>query len=151
MKLQWRPLIIFLAVIGSVAIATSSLGVEFGKTNFWDHHGFIFLVLVSFFPRLTLLLSSFSTGGIFWWMSFIFAPRLLVAVLATIQYWTLNPILVVISWLIAFGGESSEKFIVVNRARNCPRQERETRWVDAEVISTKTSATPPIKDTLPHN
>lgn len=37
------------------------------------------------------------------------------AVLATITYWNQNPFLVVISWLVAMGGESSEKMVVINR------------------------------------
>lgn len=37
------------------------------------------------------------------------------AVLATIAYWEQNPILVVISWLMALGGESGEKVVVRNR------------------------------------
>ena len=137
MKFTWRFFIGFLAITGAVALATSALGLEFGKFDFWSRHGAFFLVFVTIFPRLTLLFSSVPTGGLFWWLSWFFAPRLLVAVLATIEYWYQNPILVVIAWLIALGGESSEKFVVVRRSGFGPQKSREPKWVEAEVVSTK--------------
>ena len=84
-------------------------------TNFWDHHGFFFLIFITVFPRLTLLFSSVSTGGLLWWLGFIIAPRILVAVLATISYLDSNPILVFISWVIALSGETTEKYNVRRR------------------------------------
>jgi hypothetical protein len=77
--------------------------------NFWDVHGFWFILFMFFFPRLTLLFSSVVTGGILWWLGWIFAPRLLVAILATHSYWETNTVLVVLTWLWALGGESAEK------------------------------------------
>jgi len=63
-------------------------------------------------------------------------PRYLVAFLATLAYWNQNPFLVVFSWLIAFGGESSEKYVVVNRARSrweTPERGFENaKWVNPE-------------------
>ncbi|MEK6555620.1 MAG: hypothetical protein AABZ31_10295, partial [Bdellovibrionota bacterium] len=78
--------------------------------NFWDHHGVFFLIFITLFPRLTLFFSSVAFGGVFWWIGFIFAPRFLVAILATINYMQSNPILVAISWIVAISGESSEKY-----------------------------------------
>lgn len=135
MNLVWRLLIAFLAVTGAVAIATSFMGVEFSHSNFWEHHGVFFLIMITFFPRLTLLFSSVQTGGIIWWLSWIFAPRVLVAVLATLAYWYQNPLLVLISWLVAFGGESSEKYMVVRHSRGYRegfRGYESAKWVDAE-------------------
>jgi uncharacterized membrane protein YGL010W len=86
--------------------------------NFWDVHGIWFLIFMCFFPRLTLLFSSVVTGGLLWWLGFIFAPRLLVAILATNAYWHTNTILVVITWIWAFSGESAEKTIVVKKTRS---------------------------------
>lgn len=83
--------------------------------DFWQAHGLIFLICIAFFPRLTLLLSSVATGGLFWWLGWIFAPHLLVAILATYAYWNTNPFLVVISWFFAFGGTTTEKKIAVDR------------------------------------
>src|SRR5579885_1996222 len=112
-----RFIIAFLAITGAVALATAFTGIRFGRDDFWNHHGLLFLIAIAIFPRLTLLFSSVATGGIFWWAGWLFVPRYLVAFLATLAYWDQNPFLVVIAWLIALGGESSEKYVVVHRAR----------------------------------
>ncbi len=104
----------FLVTVG-VAVVTATFGLELSHAEYWDRHGLVFLLAVAAFPRLTLLLSGVAWGGIFWWLSWFFVPRMLVAVLATLAYWRQNPILVVLSWLIAFGGESSEKMIMIRR------------------------------------
>jgi len=109
-------------------IATSFFGVGFGHANFWDFHGVLFLIFISFFPRLTLFFSTVPFGGLLWWLGLIFAPRILVAVLATMTYWNQNPLLVLIAWLVAFGGETSEKYMVVRRTR--PRGYESAKWVD---------------------
>jgi hypothetical protein len=75
--------------------------------NFLDHHGIIILCGLALFPRLTLLLASFSTGGLLWWLGWIFAPHLLVAFLA-LPYWHSHPFLVIAAWLLALGGTSGE-------------------------------------------
>ncbi len=85
--------------------------------NFWDVHGIFFLAFMCFFPRLTLLFSSVASGGLLWWLGWIFAPRLLVAILATTAYWNTNTILVVITWIWALSGETAEKAVVVKRPR----------------------------------
>lgn len=77
--------------------------------NFWDFHGIIFIICMFFFPRLTLLFSSVPFGGILWWLGFIFAPRILVAVLASLAYWPQNYILVILAWIWALAGEGVEK------------------------------------------
>ncbi|MCD6046406.1 MAG: hypothetical protein K0S08_53 [Gammaproteobacteria bacterium] len=77
--------------------------------SFWQVHGVFFILFMFFFPRLTLLFSSVPFGGLLWWLGWIFAPRLLVAILATFSYWQTNPILVVLSWCWALAGESVEK------------------------------------------
>lgn len=114
-------LITFLAITGAVALATGLLDVRFGSSNFWEFHGILFLGFIAFFPRLTLLLSGVATGGVLWWLSWIFAPRLLVAVLATVEYWNHNPFLVLAAWLVALSGEPSEKYMIVRRST--PRRE----------------------------
>jgi len=83
--------------------------------NFWDVHGLWFILFLMFFPRLTLLFSSVLSGGFFWWLGWIFAPRLLVAILATNSYWHSNTFLVVLTWFWALGGESVEKKVIVNK------------------------------------
>ncbi|MGE0762806.1 MAG: hypothetical protein AB7N80_05965 [Bdellovibrionales bacterium] len=115
MRVFFQFLLAFLAITGAVLIA-SQFSVEFGNSNYWDHHGLLFLFFITVLPRLTLLLSSVATGGLLWWLGWLFAPRILVATLATIAYWQQNPVLVVIAWLVAVGGESSEKAVVVRRS-----------------------------------
>lgn len=108
-------LVIFLAITGATTLLIQFFNVEFGTENYWDNHGVLFLFFITIFPRLTLLFSSVPFGGFLWWLGFIFAPRILVAVLATISYWHANPILVTISWLVALSVESGEKYLVTKR------------------------------------
>ena len=76
--------------------------------NFWTQHGVWFIIFMMFFPRLTLLFGT-AWGGLLWWLGWIFAPRLTVAIIATMYYWETNTVLVVITWIWALGGESGEK------------------------------------------
>jgi len=115
MKTIIRMLVLFAMLTIASTILINYFDIEFGNTNYWDVHGILFLIFISIFPRLTLLFSSVPFGGFFWWLGFIFAPRLLVAILATVGYWNTNKVLVIISWLLAIGGESSEKFFIINR------------------------------------
>lgn len=117
MKTFIRFVIVFLALTGAAALATGLLDVQFGRADYWDRHGFIFLACAAFFPRLTLLFGGVDWGGPLWWLGWLFAPRLLVAVLATFAYWHANPFLVIAAWLVALSGESSEKYVVVERSR----------------------------------
>lgn len=104
-------------------------------TSFWDNHGILFLFFITIFPRLTLLFSNIAFGGFFWWMGFIFAPRILVAVLATMSYLQTNPILVAISWVVALSGESTEKYTLRRQVRTS-RYTRSSRasLADGEVL-----------------
>lgn len=112
MKTLWKFFLTFLALSVVSWLLVEKFGVEFGQANYWNHHGLFFLVFITFFPRLTLLFSSVLSGGLLWWLSWLFVPRLLIAALATVSYWNQNPILVACSWLIALGGESGEKYYV---------------------------------------
>ncbi len=84
--------------------------------DFFDKHWLVTLICLAIFPRLTLLIASFSTGGILWWLGWIFTPHLLVAILS-LRYWNTNPVLVIFAWMIAFGGTSAES----KAARRKPR------------------------------
>ncbi|TNE95358.1 MAG: hypothetical protein EP326_15285 [Deltaproteobacteria bacterium] len=110
-----KILITFLAITGAATLLMNFTDVQFGLEDYWNNHGVWFLIFITLFPRLTLLFSSVPFGGFFWWLGFFFAPRILVAILATLSYWEQNPVLVVISWLMAIGGESGEKVVVRNR------------------------------------
>ena len=115
MKTTTKLVVLFLAITGACTILINYFDVSFGFQNFWENHGIFLLIFITLFPRLTLLFSSIPFGGLFWWLGFIIAPRFLVSILATISYWNENPILVLISWLVAIGGESGEKYYVSKR------------------------------------
>ena len=83
--------------------------------NFWDVHGLIFVVCLFFFPRVTLIFAT-AWGGLLWWIGWIFAPRLLVAILATTYYWETNMILVILNWFWAIGGEGAEKRVMTHKS-----------------------------------
>lgn len=76
--------------------------------GYWTNHGLLFLIGLTIFPRFTLLFSNISSNILFW-LGWLFLPRLMIALLATFFYWETNMILVLLSWLFAFGGESAEK------------------------------------------
>jgi hypothetical protein len=130
-------LVLFIAITITSAVLMNIFNIEFGEINFWEVHGVFFLIFITIFPRLTLLFSSVAFGGLFWWIGFIFAPRFLVAILATIAYWNTNKILVIISWLLAIGGESSEKYYfhryTINRGRG-GRDPKKGPAIDGNVI-----------------
>ena len=84
--------------------------------DFFQHHGIICLICLAMFPRLTLLFGAFVTGGVLWWLGWIFAPHLLVAILS-LQYWSTNPVLVIIAWVMAFGGTSAETKTATRKRR----------------------------------
>ena len=105
----------------SIVLITSAVGdltsLQWGSINYFDQHGPFLLLFIAFFPRLTLLFSSIPSGGILWWFSWLVAPRLLVAILATFAYLATNPFLVFLAWLLFFAGEGGEKYFVYRRAR----------------------------------
>ncbi|MBK24825.1 MAG: hypothetical protein CME70_12575 [Halobacteriovorax sp.] len=109
--------IIFLAITGATTLLMNSTEVEFRNAIFWQNHGVFFLIFITLFPRLTLLFSNVAFGGLFWWLGFFFAPRILVATLATLSYWENNPVLVVIAWLVAISGETGEKSLLNTQVR----------------------------------
>lgn len=115
MSIFFKLLGLFLIITGLSTILIQEFSVEFGSISYWENRGVFFLFFVTLFPRLTLLISSVASGGFLWWLAWAFSPRLLVAYLATIAYWQTNPILVVISWVIALGGETSEKTVFINK------------------------------------
>ncbi len=138
MKTAMKIFIIFLAITGATTLLLQYTNIDFGNIDFFIKHGWIFLFSIAIFPRLTLLISglffqSIEFGGILWWLSFFFAPRILVATLATISYWHTNQILVIIAWLIALGGESSEKVFIRRKIKPTQKYSAfEGTTIDAE-------------------
>jgi hypothetical protein len=76
--------------------------------NYWDVHGIFFLLGCAFFPRITTLFFATMSFGFWTLVGWIFAPHLLVAILATSLYWSTNPVLVIFAWVFAFGGTTGE-------------------------------------------
>ena len=76
--------------------------------GFWEYHGLLYLFGLAIFPRFFLLFCNIP-GSIIFWLGWFFLPRITVAVLATIFYYSTNPLLVILSWFFALGGESAEK------------------------------------------
>lgn len=111
----FRSAAIFFILIVATSVMMDSFQMNFGTTDFFHKHGVFFLIGITIFPRLTLLFSSVATGGFVWWLAFFFCPRVLVATLATVNYFHTNPVLVVISWLVALGGEVAEKWGIGGR------------------------------------
>jgi hypothetical protein len=77
--------------------------------DFWQVHGIGFIICMFFFPRLTMLFATTVGGGPLYWIGWLFAPRLTVAIIATTCFWTTNPFLCVLTWIWALGGEGCEK------------------------------------------
>ena len=100
--------------------------------NYWTHNTLIYLITLAIFPRLALLFANI-TGNIFFWIGWFFLPRITIAIFATIFYGTTNPILVVLSWLIALSGETAEKkygYKVKNKVTK-----KDTRDTEYEIIN----------------
>lgn len=111
--LKFLFVFIFLAI--GHALSISLFQIEFGTVSYWSRHGIFLLIFLALFPRLTLLFSSIPFGGFFWWFGLFFFPRYLIAAIATLEYWQCNPILVTLAWLVAIGGETTEKMYVNRR------------------------------------
>lgn len=129
MKTLTKIIFIFLALTGAVTLLYNFTDVELGNIDYFNKHGWFFLFSIALFPRLTLLVSglfagTIEFGGFLWWLGFFIAPRFLVATLATISYWHTNPILVILSWLVALSGESSEKFVLTTRMKHPKRYDQ---------------------------
>lgn len=87
-----------------LVLSGCSAGIN-GSTNpnFWEVHGFWFLVFMNLFPRITMLVATPYPIGLLGWLGWLFVPRIMAAILATHFYWDTNPVLCVITWLVAFG------------------------------------------------
>lgn len=86
-------------------------------TDFWEVHGILFIVCMFFFPRLTMLFATAGGSGFLYWLGWVFAPRITVAILATYFYWHTNTILVFLTWVWALSGETTEKTVIVSQGK----------------------------------
>jgi hypothetical protein len=85
--------------------------------DFWQVHGWLFLVCAAIFPRLTMLFAVSVPFGFLAWAGWLFFPHLTVAILATTYYWDTNPVLCVIAWLVALGGTAGEGKVASKRMK----------------------------------
>jgi len=98
--------------------------------NFFTNHTMGYLIILSIFPRFGLLFCGIQ-GTIFFWIGWLFLPRVMIAILATLFYSTTNPILVILSWISAFSGESAEKKFSYKYSKKMKNKIKQT---DYEVI-----------------
>lgn len=79
--------------------------------NFLSTHGAPWLQLLMWaaFPRLSFWFMSSITGGFWFWVGVLVAPRFMGAFWATTFYWHTNPALCVCAWAVASVGERGEK------------------------------------------
>jgi len=70
-------------------------------------YGWLILVGLALFPRITLLFIG-GPFGVLAWLGWLFVPHFLVAILATTTYWHTNPVLCIIAWFLAFAGTGGE-------------------------------------------
>lgn len=86
--------------------------------DFWSNHSVLFVIAMFFFPRLTMLFATTFGGGFLYWLGWFLAPRLTVAIIATMLYADTNIVMVVLAWFWAMGGEPAEKKIVIGSRHN---------------------------------
>jgi hypothetical protein len=82
------------------------------QADFWQVHGFLFLLGITFFPRITVFFFSNVVGGPLFWVFFLIFPRIVIPILAAYHYWDTNPVLVILSFIICLSGETGEKAVV---------------------------------------
>tara|TARA_Y100000590_G_scaffold281989_1_gene317192 strand:- start:252 stop:569 length:318 start_codon:yes stop_codon:yes gene_type:complete len=99
--------------------------------NFWTSNSIVLLIGLTLFPRLSLLFCNIH-GTILFWIGWLIFPRITIAIFATLFYSSTNPILVILSWLIALGGESAEKSYGYKVKRK--RESTKTHEIEYEVI-----------------
>lgn len=106
-----------MTLLGDGALVATSVG-------FWSAHAHPLLLLfgLAVFPRLTTLFVG-GPFGLLHWLGWLFAPHLLVAVLATARYWDTDPLLCVVAWFFAFAGtggegKATQRVVVVRRRRD---------------------------------
>ncbi len=70
--------------------------------DFWQVHGYFFLLFMALFPRLTMLVAATVPFSFVTWIGWLLCPRITAAALATTFYWQTNPIICILAWGCAF-------------------------------------------------
>jgi hypothetical protein len=81
--------------------------------DFWAVHSGWFLVLIFFFPRITILLATGAPFGPLHWLGWLVTPRILAAILATYCYGCANPGVVVLAWIFGISGNILSTVVTV--------------------------------------
>jgi hypothetical protein len=97
--------------------------------DFFAAHGVAFGLLLIlglvFIPRITMLgmlvWGTLTSGGVLWWLGYIFLPGIVVAYEATTHYWDTNPVLCVFAWFVAFTTSNTESRVTARTARRRSR------------------------------
>ena len=84
----------------------------------WSNHSVWFVIAMFLFPRLTMLFATTFGGGFLYWLGWFLAPRLTVAIIATMLYADTNIVMVVLAWFWALGSEYTEKSLVVGKSHD---------------------------------
>jgi hypothetical protein len=108
--------------------------------SYWVAHGYIngllFLLFLTALPRLTLFIGmAIGVGFASWltipfgvsgvlavpivlvgWIAWLIVPRWLIAIIATLLYWSTNPILVLCAWITAYFALEVKKEMAKQRA-----------------------------------
>ncbi len=67
--------------------------------GFWETHSIWFVLAMFFFPRLTMLFATTFGSGVLYWVGWMLAPKLTVAVIAASLYWETDPYLVLFAFI----------------------------------------------------
>lgn len=89
-------------------------------------HGPIWGIFLLFFlavmPRITtaamIIWGALTSGGVGWWLGWIFLPHVLVAYEACTTYWETNPILCCMAVFVALTGTGTETKVVSRKRRD---------------------------------
>lgn len=101
--------------------------------DFWAIHTCFFIFFLLLCPRLTMLIMGICffpfAHPILFWLGWLATPRLVIAILATSNYWDTNPVLCIFAWMLALGGiaESKKEVEVVNNIQNRRHNRRARR------------------------
>lgn len=90
--------------------------------NFFESYSLLTLLGLAFFPRITMFIL-LPWSGVFYVLGWIFAPHVVVAVLA-LPYWESNPLLVIGAWCFAVLGTAFEVFVFRSERKEDRQRQR---------------------------
>lgn len=100
----------FLPLLAITSCATKY--VTHDGTSVFEYHTVLQLLGWVLFPLIMFWFFSAIHGGFFFWTGVIFFPRIVAAFFATYYYWSTNPFICIIAWMVALSGETAEKTMI---------------------------------------